>query len=101
MIHVLASIQIQPGKRQAFLDAFHAIVPTVLQEDGCVQYTPTIDVDINQSVQQLDENIVTIVEKWESVPALQAHLVAPHMEAYRETVKDLVVSASLKVLEDA
>ncbi len=101
MIHVLASIQIQPGKRQAFLDAFHAIVPTVLQEEGCVQYTPTVDVDINLAAQQLDENIVTIVEKWESVSALQAHLVAPHMEAYRETVKDLVVSASLKVLEDA
>ena len=101
MIHVLASIQIKPGQRQAFLNAFHAIVPTVLAEEGCVQYTPTVDVDINLAAQQLDENIVTIVEKWESVPALQAHLVAPHMEAYRETVKDLVVSASLKVLEDA
>jgi len=101
MIHVLASIQIQPGKRQAFLDAFHAIVPTVLQEEGCVQYTPAVDVDINMSAQQLDENVVTIIEKWESVSALQAHLVAPHMEAYRETVKDLVESASLKILEDA
>lgn len=101
MIHVLASIQIKPGKRQAFLDAFHAIVPTVLEEEGCVQYSPTVDIDINVPAQQLDENIVTIIEKWESVSALQAHLVAPHMEAYRETVKDLVESASLKVLEDA
>ena len=101
MIHVIASISIKPGNVPDFLTAFKAIVPTVLAEDGCVQYTPTVDVDINVPAQQLDESIVTIVEKWESVAALQAHLVAPHMEAYRETVKDLVVSASLKVLEDA
>ncbi len=101
MIHVIASISINPGNVPDFLAACKAIVPTVLAEDGCVQYTPTVDVDINVPAQQLDENIVTIVEKWESVAALQAHLVAPHMEAYRETVKDLVMSASLKVLEDA
>ena len=101
MIHVIASISIKPGNVPDFLAAFKAIVPTVLAEDGCVQYTPTVDVDLNVPAQQLDEHIVTIVEQWESVAALQAHLVAPHMEAYRETVKDLVMSASLKVLEDA
>jgi len=101
MIHVLASITVKPGKVPAFLKAFKAIIPTVLAEEGCVQYTPTLDVDIDIPAQQLNENVVTIVEKWESVPALQAHLVAPHMEAYRETVKDLVESASLKVLQDA
>jgi quinol monooxygenase YgiN len=101
MIHVIASITIKPGQVPAFLNAFKAIVPTVLEEEGCVQYTPAVDVDINISAQQLNENVVTIVEKWESVAALQAHLIAPHMEAYRETVKDLVASASLKVLQDA
>ena len=101
MIHVVASITIKPGQVPAFLDAFKAIVPTVLAETGCIQYTPTLDVDIGVSVQQLDANVVTIVEQWESVEALQAHLIAPHMQTYRETVKDLVVSASLKVLADA
>ncbi len=101
MIHVLASIQIKPGTRKAFLDAFHAIVPTVRKENGCVEYAPTVDVDIDNPAQILDENVVTIIEKWESVSALQAHLVAAHMQAYRETVKDLIESASIKVLEDA
>jgi len=43
--------------------------------------------------------VVTIVEKWESLEALQAHVVAPHMAAYRERVKDFVVRVSLQVLE--
>lgn len=101
MIHVIASIQIKPGKREAFLEAFHAVVPTVRQEEGCLLYTPTIDVDINVPVQKLEEDVVTIVEQWESTSALHAHLAAPHMQAYRETVKNFVVSASLKVLTDA
>ena len=47
----------------------------------------------------LRENTVTIVEKWESLPALQVHLQAPHMATYRERVKDYVSSVSLQVLE--
>jgi quinol monooxygenase YgiN len=47
------------------------------------------------------ENIVTIVEKWASVPALQAHLKAPHMNRYREMVRDMVVSIKIQVFKPA
>jgi quinol monooxygenase YgiN len=47
------------------------------------------------------ENVVTVIEKWERVDALHAHLKAPHMVRYRERVKDLVVSISIRVLEPA
>jgi len=40
-----------------------------------------------------------VVEKWESVEALKAHLQAPHMQAYRPRVKDFVVSAKLQILQ--
>jgi len=49
----------------------------------------------------LDENIVTMVEKWETMANLNAHAVAPHMLEYREKVKDIVESVSLKVLTAA
>jgi quinol monooxygenase YgiN len=49
----------------------------------------------------LDENVVTIIEKWESLEALRDHLKAPHMLAYQEKVKDIVEDRSLKVLEEA
>jgi quinol monooxygenase YgiN len=101
MIHVVASIQIKPGQKQAFLEAFKAIVPDVLAEKGCLEYAPTVDIDIQVPVQQLNENVVTIVEAWESIVDLQAHLMAPHMQTYRAKVKDLVEAASLKVLQDA
>jgi len=49
----------------------------------------------------LNRNVVTIIEKWESLKDLQAHLSAPHMLAYQEKVKDLVENVSLKILEEA
>jgi len=42
--------------------------------------------------------VVTIVEKWDSVAALEAHLIAPHMREFRTQVKPWVVSTSLQVL---
>jgi quinol monooxygenase YgiN len=47
------------------------------------------------------EDVVTIVEAWEDLDALQAHLKTPHMAAYREEVKDLVNQVSLQVLKPA
>ena len=50
---------------------------------------------------ELDENIVTMVEKWGTMSNLNDHAVAPHMLEYREKVKDIVESVSLKVLTAA
>lgn len=101
MITVIATVTCQPGHRDDFLREFHAIVPTVLQEDGCIEYGPTTDVSSDICNQHCDENRVTIVEKWESLDALKSHLTAPHMEAYRPKVKDFVMSAELRILEAA
>lgn len=101
MINVIASIKVRPGKRGAFLDIFKANVPKVKQEEGCLEYYPTVDIDSGLGAQDLAEDTVTIIEKWASVEALQAHLSSPHMLAYKEDVKDLVESVSLKVLQQA
>jgi len=60
-----------------------------------------VDADSSLGAQELDENIVTMVEKWETMANLNAHAVAPHMQEYREKVKDIVESVSLKVLTAA
>jgi quinol monooxygenase YgiN len=99
MVHVIASITIKPDSTSAFLKEFHAVVSLVLQEKGCIAYGPTMDEDIGVDVQVLDSNTVTIVEQWESVTDLQAHLEAPHMATYREKVQDMVASSSIKVLK--
>lgn len=99
MIHVIATIELAEGKRQAFLDEFHKLVPLVRAEEGCLEYGPAIDVatDIGAQI-PLRENVVTVIEKWSGLPALKAHLVAPHMQEYRPRVKDFVKSTKLQVL---
>jgi len=100
MIFVIATIEVKPGKREGFLAEFHKNMPNVNAEKGCMEYGPTVDVktDIKAQV-PLRDNVVTVVEKWESLQALQAHLAAPHMATYRERVKDYVVGVTLQVLE--
>ena len=101
MINVIASIQVKEGQAAEFIEIFKSNVPKVLAEEGCIAYAPTQDVPTDIAVQELNPNVVTIIEKWESLEALQAHLSAPHMLEHREKVKDLVDSVSLKVLQEA
>jgi quinol monooxygenase YgiN len=101
MINVLASIRVKTGRRSDFIKIFKANMPLVRAEKGCIEYFPAVDIDAKLSRQVLDENIVTIIEKWESLEALHDHMKAPHMLAYREKVKDLVESSTLKILQEA
>lgn len=102
MVHVVATITLRPGTRAAFLAEFHRLVPLVRAEDGCVEYGPAVDVASGMSAQPpVREDVVTVIEKWASLPALHAHSVAPHIAGYRERVKDYVTSVSLQVLEPA
>lgn len=102
MIHVIATIDLHPGKREAFLREFHAVMPDVLAEDGCLEYGPAVDIEAGLPVQApLRADTVTVVEKWRDLPALKAHLNAPHMHAYRPKVRDFVASVRLHVLQPA
>ncbi len=102
MISVLATIELAPGRRDDFLAEFRRIMPLVRQERGCIEYIPMIDLPTSIGAQiPARENVVTIVEKWDSVEALQDHLMAPHMNEYRKAVKGLVVRTELLILEPA
>ncbi|MES1213795.1 MAG: putative quinol monooxygenase [Singulisphaera sp.] len=102
MIHVIATIHLTPGRRTEFLKEFHALVPLVKAEKGCIDYGPTVDVASGIPVQgALRDDVVTVVEKWQDLDCLRAHLVAPHMQTYRTKVKDLVRDMQLQVLEPA
>lgn len=102
MIFVIATIQLAPGKRADFLKEFHALVPQVRAEEGCIEYGPTIDVaTMIPSQPPVRDDVVTVVEKWASLEALQAHLMAPHMLEYRGKVKAFVAGVSLQVLQPA
>ncbi len=100
MVIVLASIRLRKGKRDEYQRILKTLVPEVRTEKGCIEYVPAVDVDANIAPQVLDPDLVTILEKWRSMDALRTHLGSRHMLAYRETVKDIVESVSVKVLEE-
>ena len=101
MIYVIASIHVKEGRLQDFIEVFKSNVPDVREERGCIQYSPTVDINADLPPQILDENVVTIIECWDSLDALRDHLATPHMLAYREKVKGIVEDTSLKVLQEA
>ena len=102
MIFVLATVNAVEGRRSEFLDAFRELVPLVHAEDGCIEYGASVDVQTNLPVQVGPrEQTVVIIEKWRDLAALEGHLMAPHMLAYRERIKGLVANVSLQILEPA
>jgi len=102
MIHVIATVELNPGTRDKFLAEFRKLVPEVKAEKGCIEYGPTIDAETDIGIQyKLGPDRVVVVEKWADVAALKAHGVAPHMQAYRARVKDYVKGMELRVLAPA
>lgn len=101
MIIVIASIHIKEGRLSEFLDIFKSNVPNVIDEMGCIEYVPTVDVPSGLTAQTCNENVVTVIEKWHSLEDLKKHRSSSHMLTYREKVNDHVENVSLKILKEA
>ncbi len=102
MIHVIAVITAKPGMREKILEAFRDNVPAVRAETGCIEYGPAVDVSPKLAVQtECGPDTFIVIEKWESIDALKAHAVAPHMQAYAARVKDYIAARAVHVLEPA
>jgi quinol monooxygenase YgiN len=90
VIHVIAVITAEPGKRQAILDELAPLMPTIHAEPGCLEYTVTIDAGLEANTLHqptaIGPDTFLVVEKWESLEALRAHSAAPHVHAYFEKV---------------
>jgi quinol monooxygenase YgiN len=101
MINVIASVRVKAGRVSDFLEIFKDNMVKVRKERGCIEYFPAVDIHSELPPQILEENVVTIIEKWESMEALRAHLESPHMMVYMEKVKDVVEDVRLKILKEA
>lgn len=100
MIHVIAHITVKRGMVAAFLRDFRELAILVRQEAGCLDYFPAQDVRTGLEIQDYNPDSVTILEKWSSRAALEAHLRAGHMRAFQERIKDIVVETRLRVIEE-
>jgi quinol monooxygenase YgiN len=99
LIVVLATIELHAGRRDDFLAEFRQIVPLVRKEAGCIEYFPAVDQATALPAHgPVGQDTVIVCEKWDSIAALEAHLIAQHMMQYRPKVKDFVKKTSLQVL---
>jgi len=99
MIHVIAVITAKPGKREEILKHFRANVPTVHDENGCMEYGAAVDADNALPFQtKYGPDTFLVVEKWESMDALKAHAAAPHMAAYGGKTKEMIASRVIHIL---
>lgn len=101
MLIVIADIQIRSGvqHRENVLNAFREITPVVLQEDGCYGYELLVDHESGMDYQTKIPDSITMLEHWESIEHLNAHLQTPHMKAYKQHVKDDVLDVKIRIMQ--
>jgi quinol monooxygenase YgiN len=98
MIAVVATIETKPGCRAALVEVFKKLAPQVLAEQGCLEYAAMVDFAVSLPGQPPPrENAVTVLEKWESLDALEAHLMTPHMTAFRKETESLRADTKLQL----
>jgi quinol monooxygenase YgiN len=76
MIYVIATTQMKPESREAFIKGHRACITETLKEKGCIAYEGHVSVN--------DPNLYVVVERWETREDLNAHARAPHMKVWRE-----------------
>ena len=84
----------KPGCREAFVRKVvtEGILTAVRAEEGCLAY------DYYFSAQ--DENIVLLVERWESDAHVRVHLTQPHMAQLRQIKEEFIASTSIVKVQE-
>jgi len=100
MLHVIVTMRIKEGRMQEFLAACKDLRPIVLREAGCQGYEYVRDVVSPFSPEQpIEADRITLLERWESLDALKAHLETPHMKAAGAKMKGMRASVELHLTE--
>jgi quinol monooxygenase YgiN len=73
-----------PGRNAELIDALRATIPAVHGEEGCLLY----------AIHDAADGTITMIEKWESAEALEAHASGGPVKALRSAVEGLVAQAA-------
>ena len=76
MIYVVATTEVKPEHRDAYIKGARECAAETRKEAGCIHY------DLHASVS--NPNQFVFVERWEARENLDAHGRAPHMKVWRE-----------------
>src|SRR5215831_17341942 len=93
MIYVVATTQVKPESRDAFIRGAKECIEATRKEKGCMAYESHTSIN--------DPNLFVVVERWESREDLNAHGRAPHMKVWREYSAPLKVSLTvIEIISD-
>ena len=100
-VYVLCRFDLKPDTDVAgYAAKTLAVVPTVRREDGCRMYTLLKDAATDwDKPMRFGERTMWMLEQWDSVDALKAHLDTPHMKAFGPTVRPMRSASTFHVLE--
>jgi quinol monooxygenase YgiN len=77
-----AFFRARPGQTQALGSALSALVDPTRAETECLNY------DLHRSID--DADVWFVYENWRSAEGLEAHMRAPHLQAFLKDTPDLV-----------
>ena len=94
MIYVVATTQMKPDGREAFIKGHKACIAETRKEKGCLSSEGHISIH--------NPNEYVVVERWETREDLGAHGKAPHMKVWRELSAPLKASPTvIEIISDA
>ena len=96
MIKLVVTMQIKPGKMPAFIELFNRLQPSVLAEEGCREYH--LFREIEGGTDTPDPDSVVLLEQWDSIEHLQAHLATELMRDFKREAAELRASVNLKIV---
>lgn len=101
-VWVLCRFDLKPdADRAAYVAQTKAILGAVRQESGCIEYRLLGDCETDwDKPQRFGERTLWMVEQWDSVRSLKAHLETPHMKAFGPKVSGMKSGSTFHVLED-
>ena len=81
MLIVAGTLDVDPDDRDALMAAALRMMAASQAEEGCLDYVFSPD--------PTDAGRVRVFERWEALPALEAHFATPHMAAFRAAIEPL------------
>jgi quinol monooxygenase YgiN len=82
MLVIAGTFEIDPDQRDAFVAAAIAVQQASRQEEGCLLYAWTADLE--------DPSRVHVAEKWTSQEALDHHFTLPHIATFLAAVRGIM-----------
>ncbi len=83
MLILSGTVKMDPDDISVIRGAALAMIAATRDEDGCIEY------EFSEVIGE--PGTMRIFERWESVAALEAHFVAPHMAIWQDAMKHVTV----------